>query len=187
MTTRLPEPPAPAGFPANVSLGAGSVVTGLRAFHRFRSRRSPGLLIGNGCTMDGVQFAIGEQAVVRIGDYCYFSSAIVMSEREIEIGHRVFMGWNVAIADSDFHPIAPAERLADAIACSPLAGGRPRPPVACRVVQIDDDVWIGPNAVVLKGVHIGTGAFIEPGSVITRDVPPRARMLGNPARMVGTV
>ena len=50
---------------------------------------------------------------------------------------------------------------------------------------IDDDVWIGPNAAVLKGVHIGAGAFIEAGSLVTRDVPPRARVLGNPAQVIG--
>jgi acetyltransferase-like isoleucine patch superfamily enzyme len=52
---------------------------------------------------------------------------------------------------------------------------------------IDDDVWIGPNATILKGVHIGRGAFIEAGSLVTRDVPARARVLGNPAQVIGEV
>jgi acetyltransferase-like isoleucine patch superfamily enzyme len=54
-------------------------------------------------------------------------------------------------------------------------------------VIIEDDVWIGPNVTILKGVRIGAGAFIEPGSLVTRDVPPRARVLGNPAQVVGEV
>jgi acetyltransferase-like isoleucine patch superfamily enzyme len=54
-------------------------------------------------------------------------------------------------------------------------------------VVIEDDVWIGPNALVLKGVRIATGAMIEAGAVVTRDVPPRARMLGNPAVIIGEV
>jgi acetyltransferase-like isoleucine patch superfamily enzyme len=90
-------------------------------------------------------------------------------------------------ADTDFHPITPAERIADAVACSPLGNGRPRPPVPRRPVIIDDDVWIGPNATILKGVHIGAGAFIEAGALVTRDVPPRARVLGNPAQIMGEV
>jgi acetyltransferase-like isoleucine patch superfamily enzyme len=52
---------------------------------------------------------------------------------------------------------------------------------------IEHDVWIGPNATILKGVRIGAGAFIEAGTLITRDVPPRARVLGNPAQIIGEV
>jgi acetyltransferase-like isoleucine patch superfamily enzyme len=54
-------------------------------------------------------------------------------------------------------------------------------------VIIEDDVWIGPNATILKGVRIGAGAFIEAGAMVTHDVPPRARVLGNPAQIVGEV
>ncbi len=120
-----------------------------------------------------------------IGNYCYFTNAILMCEQEIRIGSYVMMGWNTAIADSDFHPLEPALRLADALAFSPLGEGRPRPAVVCRPVVIEDGVWIGPNATILKGVHIGAGAFIEPGSLLTSDVPARARVLGNPARIIG--
>ena len=56
-----------------------------------------------------------------------------------------------------------------------------------RPVIIEDDVWIGPNAAILKGVRVGAGAFIEAGSLVTRDVPPRARILGNPAQVIGEV
>ena len=105
-------------------------------------------------------------------------------ELEVCIGSYVVIGWNATIVDSDFHPIDPAQRVADALACSPLGHGRPRPAVARRPVVIDDDVWIGPNATILKGVHIGAGAFLEPGSVVTADVAAGARVMGNPARLV---
>ncbi|TMP96534.1 MAG: acyltransferase [Verrucomicrobia bacterium] len=121
----------------------------------------------------------------RIGDHCYFTNAVLLCELELRIGSYVLIGWNATVADTDFHPLAPAARVADAIACSPLGKGRPRPEISRRPVIIDDDVWIGPNAAVLKGVHIGAGAFIEAGSLVTRDVPPRARVLGNPAQVIG--
>ena len=60
--------------------------------------------------------------------------------------------------------------------------GRSRPEIARKAVVIEDNVWIGPNATILKGVRIGSGAIIEAGSLITRDVPPGSRMLGNPAQ-----
>ena len=120
-----------------------------------------------------------------IGDYCYFTNAVLLCEEEIRIGSYVVVGWNATIADTDFHPVSPAERVADAIACSPLGNGRPRPTILRRPVVIEDDVWIGPNATILKGVHVGSGAFIEPGSMVTHDVPAGMRVMGNPAEVVG--
>jgi acetyltransferase-like isoleucine patch superfamily enzyme len=174
-------------LPGNVQLGCDTVLKGNEAFHRFRSKRNPALLIGEHCTMDGVHFALGETASVVIGNYCYFSNAILLCEEELRIGNYVVIGWNATIADSDFHPISPAARIQDAFACSHLGQGRPRPAIATKPVTIGDDVWIGPNASILKGVEIGPGAFIEAGALVTRSVPSRARVIGNPAQVVGSV
>ena len=174
-------------LPANARVGNRTLLTGDYAFKRFRSRCDEALVIGQSCTMDGVHFALGEEARVQIGDYCYFTNAVLLCELELQIGDYVVIGWNASIADTDFHPIAPADRIADAIACSPLGEGRPRPPIARRAVIIEHDVWIGPNATILKGVRIGAGAVIEAGALVTRDVPSRKRVLGNPAQIVGDV
>src|SRR6185503_13247043 len=103
---------------------------------------------------------------VEIGDFCYFTNAVLLCELELRIGNYVMIGWNATITDTDFHPTSPAERVADAIACSPLGNGRPRPTIVRRPVIIDDDVWIGPAATILKGVRIGAGSFIEAGAVV---------------------
>jgi acetyltransferase-like isoleucine patch superfamily enzyme len=103
------------------------------------------------------------------------------------IGNYVIIGWNATISDTDFHPLAPAERIADAIACSPLGKGRPRPAIPKLPVIIENDVWIGPNATILKGVRVSSGSWIEAGSLVTCDVPPRTRVLGNPAQIVGEI
>jgi acetyltransferase-like isoleucine patch superfamily enzyme len=185
--------PAPANgwshgpLPANVRIGGNTLITADYAFKRFRSKHPDALRIGSNATMDGVHFALGEEGRVSIGDYCYFTNAVLLCELELRIGNYVVIGWNATIADTDFHPLAPAERIADAIACSPLGKGRPRPEIAKKPVVIEDDVWIGPNATVLKGVRIGAGAWIEAGSLVTHDVPPGSRMLGNPAQIVGEV
>ena len=174
-------------LPENVRVGSNSCLTGDFIFKRFHSRENPALTIGADCTMDGVQFAIGPAGRVTIGDYCYFTNAVLLCELEVQIGSYVVIGWNATIADTDFHPIAPADRITDAIACSPLGAGRPRPEFVRRPVLIEDDVWIGPNATILKGVRIGEGAFVEAGALVVRDVPSRARVIGNPAQVVGTV
>jgi acetyltransferase-like isoleucine patch superfamily enzyme len=54
--------------------------------------------------------------------------------------------------------------------------------VDVRQVVVSDDVWIGNNATILKGVHIGAGAIVQPGAVVTRDVSAGVTVAGNPAR-----
>lgn len=174
-------------LPANVALGSGTLITGSLAFKRFHSEEPCALVIGANCTMDGVHFDTGKNARIQIGDFCYFTNAVLLCELELRIGNYVVIGWNTTITDTDFHPISPAQRIADAIACSPLGKGRPRPEIVRRPVIIEDDVWIGPNATILKGVHIGSGAVIEAGAMVSRDVPPRTRVMGNPAQVIGEV
>lgn len=178
---------AEGALPKNIRIGTNSLITGALAFKRFHASQPDALVIGNQCTMDGVHFDLGANGRVRIGDYCYFTNAVLLCELEIVMGKYVLIGWNTTITDTDFHPIAPAERIADAIACSPLGKGRQRPIVARKPVIIEDDVWIGPNATILKGVRIGAGAVVEPGALVTRDVPARARVIGNPAQVIGEV
>jgi len=174
-------------LPANARIGANSVITNENAFRRFFSERDPALTIGDNCTMEVVHFAIGKEGRIQIGDYCYFTDTVLLCEEELRIGNYVVMSWNVTIADTDFHPIEPAERIADAIACSTLSDGRSRPEIKRKPVIIEDAVWIGPGATILKGVRVGAGSFIEPGAMVTRDVPPRSRVMGNPAQVIGEV
>lgn len=52
------------------------------------------------------------------------------------------------------------------------------------VTIIEDGASIGANAVILPGIRIGAGAMVGAGSVVTKDIPPKALVLGNPARFV---
>ena len=51
-------------------------------------------------------------------------------------------------------------------------------------IIVDDDVWIGYGATILSGVHIGQGAVVAAGAVVTRDVPPYAIVGGVPAKVI---
>lgn len=51
-------------------------------------------------------------------------------------------------------------------------------------IIIEDDVWIASNSVILDGVRIGSGAVIGGGSVVTKDIPPMAIAIGNPAKVI---
>jgi len=174
-------------LPPNIHIAVDSVLRGQQLLRRFFSEQSPAVTIGAHCHLEDVQLALGKRACLEVGEYVFAAGLILLAEQRIRIGQRVMFSFNVTIADSDFHPLDPAQRMLDAIAISPLGGSRVRPTIQPAEVVIEDDVWVGPNVTILKGVTIGAGAFIEPGSLVTRSVPARARVLGNPAQIIGEV
>jgi acetyltransferase-like isoleucine patch superfamily enzyme len=111
-------------------------------------------------------------AVLRIGDDVGITGGTLCAARRIEVGDRVLIGANAIIVDTDFHPIDPAQRRQ-----APQDG-------AVDPVIIGDDVFIGMNSLILRGVHIGRGSVIGAGSVVTTSVPPGVLCAGNPARVV---
>lgn len=60
-------------------------------------------------------------------------------------------------------------------------------PASAQPVQIDDHVLIGANAVVVEGVHVGTGAVVAAGAVVTKDVPAHTVVAGVPAQIIKRV
>ncbi len=171
-------------IPANVVAGEGTVIDSSFCFKHFFSAREVGLRVGRQTTIWRASLAADEGAVIEIGDYCYIANASLVCSESIRIGSRVLVAGGVTIADSDFHPLAPAARLADTVALSPVGDRACRPRVETRPVVIEDDVWIGYNATILKGVRVGAGAVIAPGALVFRDVPPGVEVAGNPARVV---
>lgn len=171
-------------IPENVEVGSNCVIDSSFGFKHFYSQLPAALRLGNNVTMWRTSLATERNARIEIGSNCYLANASIVAVQSIRIGSRVFIAGGVTIADSDFHPLDPALRLADSIALSPIGERNLRPSIEARPVVIEDDVWIGYNAVVLKGVHIGSGAILQPGALVSRDVPPETTVCGNPAREV---
>jgi acetyltransferase-like isoleucine patch superfamily enzyme len=174
----------PGTIPMNIVVGEQVMVDSSFCFKQFFSQRQPGLIIGQHVTLWRTSLAVEEQGLVEIGDFCYLANASLVCSERISIGQGVFIAGGVTIADSDFHPVKAAARMADTIALSPLGERRNRPPIETHPVSIGDDVWIGFNATILKGVQIGAGATIEPGAVVIEDVAPGTRVGGNPAKLI---
>ncbi|NLF40795.1 acyltransferase [bacterium] len=108
---------------------------------------------------------------MRIGDDTGLSGAAVCAARSVSIGAGCLIGANAAITDCDFHAVAPENRRYNT---SPDA-------VGCAPVIIGDNVWIGMNVIILKGVTIGRNSIIGAGSVVTKSIPPDCFAAGQPA------
>jgi acetyltransferase-like isoleucine patch superfamily enzyme len=176
----------PDPIPANVEFGEGFYCESAQVFKKLKSKKPHAVVLGNHVSVyAGCSFAVGEMGKCTVGDFTLLNGAIVMAEERIDIGSHCLISWNVGIADSDFHPLEPAQRLIDAQALAPFFKDRPpRPKLKTAPVKIGDNVWIGMGAVILKGVTIGDNSVVAAGAVVTKSIPPNTIVAGNPATEV---
>jgi acetyltransferase-like isoleucine patch superfamily enzyme len=173
-------------IPANVEFGEGFYCESAQIFRHLRSKNPRAVVIGRHVSCyAGCSFSVGDNGHCSIGDFTLLNGALIMAEEKIDIGSHCLISWNVGIADSDFHPLEPAQRLIDAQALAPYFTNRPpRPKLRTAPVKIGDNVWIGMNAIILKGVTIGENSVVAAGSVVTKSVEPNTVVAGNPAQVV---
>jgi acetyltransferase-like isoleucine patch superfamily enzyme len=125
--------------------------------------------MGNVVFLPGCKIvAINGTLVVRDGAMIHAPTYIFVGKK-VEIGERCLLARGITIMDTDWHKLAIADE---------------KPKEQTKEVIIKDHCWIGQNAVILKGVTIGEGAVVGANSVVTRDVPPRTMVAGNPARVI---
>jgi acetyltransferase-like isoleucine patch superfamily enzyme len=110
-----------------------------------------------------------------IGDNFGMTGGSIVVDRQVIIGNRVNIGANSTIADTDFHPIRSEDRK-----IYPSFG-------KSETVVIEDDVFIGMNCLILKGVTIGNGSVIGAGSVVSKSIPSGVIAAGNPAQVIRTI
>lgn len=160
-----------------VKLGTNSHFIGRCFFKKY-----PGtiIVIGEGCTFlsKAASNLIGINrpcivsthhstypAKIEIGDRCGFSGTVIGAFRSIKLGHNVRCGANTLITDADWH-------LDDPRSGEPAA------------VVIGDNVWLGVNSIVMKGVTIGANTVIGANSVVTKSIPANVIAAGNPCRVI---
>jgi acetyltransferase-like isoleucine patch superfamily enzyme len=168
-------------LPPNIRLGSDCFIEQRDCFDRCLSTRDPAVVLGDRARVYAwTRFSLEPTGYVEVGRDSVLVGAMFMGADSIRVGERVVVSYFVTIADCDFHPSDPQARREDAVAIAP--GGDPslKHDLVTRPVVIEDDVWIGIGAIVLKGVTIGAGARIGPGAVVTRDVPAGASVSGNP-------
>jgi acetyltransferase-like isoleucine patch superfamily enzyme len=145
------------------------------------------IIIGDFVHIRGLLTTFAHGGKILIGDYCYIgTNTNIWSAKNITIGNRVLIAHNCNIFDNDTHPINPAKRHEHFKQI--ISKGHPRQLFLNEAdVIIEDDVWIGANSIILKGVTIGKGAIISAGSVVTRNVESYAIVAGNPAHFLKNI
>jgi maltose O-acetyltransferase len=100
---------------------------------------------------------------------------LLASLSKIRIGNKVMFGPEVMILAGDHNTSVVGQFMYD------VSWKRPEDD---RDVTIDDDVWIGSRAIILRGVVVGRGAIVAAGAVVTKNVPPYSMVGGVPARVL---
>jgi acetyltransferase-like isoleucine patch superfamily enzyme len=124
---------------------------------RFRALRAP-------ISLDTTNAA----ATLFIGDNCFFNHGVnISSSLSIKIGNNTRIGDNVTIFDSNFHCVDQTQK---------------HPKIA--PVVIGKNVWIGANAVILAGAHVGDHSVVAAGAIVSGKVEPKCLVAGNPAKKI---
>jgi acetyltransferase-like isoleucine patch superfamily enzyme len=102
--------------------------------------------------------------------------------RGVNIGKDVWIGYDAIIETSRPDLVTIRDRATVQIRATIIAHFREQ-----RGVVIEEDATVGPGAIVLPNVTIGCGSIVTAGSVVTKSVPPKTMVQGNPAQPVATV
>jgi acetyltransferase-like isoleucine patch superfamily enzyme len=121
-----------------------------------------------------VLIAYSPHSRIIIGDECRISGAGVQANLLVTVGPRCMLSSTI-ILDSDFHQLDPVLRHDTTV------------PVPCAPVKIEENVWVGGQSAILKGVTIGVNSVVAFRAVVTKDVPPNSVVAGNPAKVVKTI
>jgi len=111
----------------------------------------------------GGELVLGNAVAMNEG--CRFDCTL-----SIRVGDRTRFGYRVALFDNNFHEVY--DRIS-------------RPPG--KPIVLEEDVWIGSNAMIFPGVTVGRGAVVAAAAVVRKDVPPWTVVAGNPAEPVKTL
>lgn len=153
-------------------------------FPRIRRYPNSRITIGNNCSLNSAKHAeyialhrpctlvtLKDEAEIIVGDNVGMTAVAIGSASKVKIGNNVKIGALTTIFDTDFHHSDPAIRLNnDVMPTSP--------------VTIEDNVFIGYNCLVLKGVTIGKNSVIGANSVVINNIPENSVAIGNPCRTI---
>ncbi|WP_151950598.1 DapH/DapD/GlmU-related protein [Aliarcobacter butzleri] len=132
---------------------------------------------GRGNRIDAFSFKTNEKVIVfgdncQINDYCHIAAA-----ENIKFGNNVLVASKVYITDHDH-----GDTSLESLKSIPI-----NRPILSKSVSIEDNVWIGEGAMILKGVTIGKNSIVAASAVVTKNVPPFSVVAGIPAKIIRTL
>lgn len=164
-------------------IGRGTII-----YHRSKiiNKVIGGVSIGNFCLIGrshyqyhaGMPFYTtilndGQNSRVNIGDNCRINGAYIHAQDFIKIGNNCVFASGISIIDSNAHQVKSTNRTI----------GRDTP----QGIVIGNNVWIGLNAIILKGTVIGDNSIVSAGSVVQGYFEENSIIRGNPATNVGSI
>ncbi len=176
----------PKPLPPNITLEEMSYPDTSYSFSTHYSLRKEGFRLGfaSGNYGHGI-FTTGVNGEINIGKFVVLQCTRIICNLRVDIMDHCMFSWGSTITDSwpayESLSIGQRRRLLEAVAKDPnrhLEFDNPRP------VFIDENVWVGFEAVIMPGITIGRGAIIGSKSIVTEDVPPYAVVVGNPGRII---
>ncbi len=156
-------------YPGRIRLGDG-VGIGRNAALRANTDANPGIALGKGVNINDAVVINANRGFVTLGERSWLGPfCLVYGNGGVTIGRNVLVAGHTTI-NTVSHA---AERCDIPINDQPVLTGP---------VVIEDDVWIGLNAVILQGVTLGHGCIVGAGAVVTRSIAPWSIAVGVPAR-----
>lgn len=167
-------------FRKNIEIENGVVFKGIPILQCYDGS----ILIGNKSTLYSTPYGyfahftnrtrlfVEDGGKIIIGSNVRINGSTIHARQKIKIGNNSLVAANTSIIDSNGHPLStekPEKRGVEKDEPSEII--------------IGNNVWIGLNCIILKGVHIGDGAVISAGTVVNKDIPMNALAYGNPVQI----
>ena len=175
-----------------ISVSSSAILLDSTRFEFRKPKRKKYVSIAEDSVLGCSMIFESESGKVTVGKRTYIGGGTTLISRSlIQIDDDVTIAWGVWIYDHNSHSLDWKERVNDTTRIrEDIKAGREFidsknwSVVDTKPIHICDKVWIGFNAIILKGVTIGEGAIVGAGAVVTKDVPPYTVVAGNPARVV---
>ncbi len=163
-----------------VRLGKNVKFSGIARIHRFPNSK---INIDNNCRFNSSKGSVKigltkpcslvtmrKDSQINIGKNVGSTSVTIAAASNITVGDNVLLGANSFIMDTDWHNTSPDQRQSYDILSRP--------------VIIENNVFLGYNCIVLKGVNIGENSVIGANSVVINSIPPNSIAFGNPCKVM---
>ena len=166
-------------FLKNVKIGKNNQFYGTPLFERMPLSD---IILGDNCRIRSditTNLSISKKSIfktfnkgahIEIKDNSGINGSVITCAEKIIIGKNVLIGYNCYISDTDNHVIDPILRHTGKAETAPI--------------DIGDNVWLGANVVVLKGVSIGANSVIGANSLVLSSIPSNVIAIGNPCRVI---